>query len=585
MTIEQFVEKVRQAGFRAEQRGGEYRAQCPAHGGQDLNLAIGPGEGGRVLCTCHSHHCTAEEIATAVGASIRDLMPERTGINGSGLGKELASYPYRNETGQVLYWVGRFGGKEFRQWRAGAQGERIWGLGNVRRVLFGLPELLASAPGETIAIVEGEKDAIAVASLGVAATTNAMGAGKWRQEYTDWLKQHLPDRKFVVLPDNDEPGIDHADAVCASLKRAGLECRVVGLPGLGPKGDVSDWIKAGGTAEQLQELLRPPRHPLLDRLLSRDQVRNLPPHAWQIEGLFFEQSIVEIYSEPNQGKTLLAMDIGLNMVRGGAWADHAIVTAGPVIYVNSDGGPGFSPRLRAWEMANGTDALYEFWTHPQELLIADAAQMQEFTDGLGELPEAPGLLIIDTLSQCIPGVNENQQEDMSRVVGHLNAIKRRYGTTVMLLHHVGKDGLNRGSTVIPGAADTIIRISQQPGDLIEMRCDKQRDGRKFAPLYFQIASHGADQGVYLVQAAGPSGSPAAREEREQQVIDSLRLNGAWLTREEVRARTLGISAASVYRYLRKLAEEGILVESERPGDGGRRAKVYRYNQAADGAVD
>ena len=49
-------------------------------------------------------------------------------------------------------------------------------------------------------------------------------------------------QRVVVLPDNDEPGRQHADAVAASCHRHGLEVKVVALPGLPPKGDISDFL-------------------------------------------------------------------------------------------------------------------------------------------------------------------------------------------------------------------------------------------------------------------------------------------------------------------------------------------------------
>src|SRR5262249_38588906 len=121
----------------------------------------------------------------------------------------------------------------------------------VRRVLYRLPDLLAADPEHVVYIVEGEKDVEALVALGCVATTNPGGAKKWRTEYGAVLRG----RTVVVLPDNDEDGRQHAAEVRAALIGIVERGRTVVLPNLPPKGDVSDWIAAGGTLEQLEALV------------------------------------------------------------------------------------------------------------------------------------------------------------------------------------------------------------------------------------------------------------------------------------------------------------------------------------------
>ena len=83
------------------------------------------------------------------------------------------------------------------------------------------------------------------------ATCNAGGAGKWTAEHA----QYLAGRPVIVLADNDEPGRNHAQQVAATLQGIAESVRIVELPGLPPKGDVSDWIAAGGTKEELIRLI------------------------------------------------------------------------------------------------------------------------------------------------------------------------------------------------------------------------------------------------------------------------------------------------------------------------------------------
>ena len=118
---------------------------------------------------------------------------------------------------------------------------------------------------QAIFIAEGEKAVDALVKLGVPATCSPGGAEKWRNEYS----QPLAGANVVILPDNDEAGERHCEAVARSLAGIAASVRVLRLPGLPTKGDAYDWVEAGGTAEQLSELVeRDAPHQEAQRLLD-----------------------------------------------------------------------------------------------------------------------------------------------------------------------------------------------------------------------------------------------------------------------------------------------------------------------------
>ena len=127
--------------------------------------------------------------------------------------------------------------------------DRPAGRAVVRAVPYRLPQLLEADPDEVVVICEGEKDCDRLASLGMVATTNAGGAGKWRPELSEFLRG----RRVVVILDNDAAGESHGQLVARSLFGIARSVALLRLPGLPPKGDVSDWLDAGGTVEQLHE--------------------------------------------------------------------------------------------------------------------------------------------------------------------------------------------------------------------------------------------------------------------------------------------------------------------------------------------
>ena len=76
--------------------------------------------------------------------------------------------------------------------------------------------------------------------------------GRWQGRYREVLRGC----NVVILPDHDEPGDLHAKQVMKSLKGVAADIAVrVDLPGLTEKQDMVDWVAAGGTKAQLDELI------------------------------------------------------------------------------------------------------------------------------------------------------------------------------------------------------------------------------------------------------------------------------------------------------------------------------------------
>ena len=146
----------------------------------------------------------------------------------------------------------RFDPKDFRQRRPKDGGGWEYTVKGTRLVPYRLPDLLAARSSWPCSMVEGEKDADRAASMGIMATTYAMGAGKWRPEYNE----HFRGRSVCIIPDNDKPGREHANQVAISLCGIAGTIKVVELPGVPEKGDLSDWLDQGGTKDKLAERVK-----------------------------------------------------------------------------------------------------------------------------------------------------------------------------------------------------------------------------------------------------------------------------------------------------------------------------------------
>jgi len=247
-------------GDRAKAKGpNHWMARCPAHDDRRESLSITLKDDGRVLAKCFAE-CPTEAIIDALGLKMGSLFADDVEVVESLPASKwpvTATYLYHDEAGKVRFMVQRrtspdSGKKTFVQSAADSHGGWKTGTGcmdGVRRVPYKLPELLASKG--LVLVAEGEKDVDNLAKLGLTATTNAGGAGRWDPEWA----QYFEGRTVVILPDNDDPGRKHAEDVRSSLEGVASSVSVLELPGLMKKGDVSDWLASGGTKERLLALV------------------------------------------------------------------------------------------------------------------------------------------------------------------------------------------------------------------------------------------------------------------------------------------------------------------------------------------
>ena len=306
---------------------GEYMARCPCHNDSTASLSVGVKRDGardRIVFKCHAG-CDGKDILQALRVTTRELYDpeqddkdrrdsprgrqvhtvqkqtsdtrkqpgsevpqkrEEKAVSDGGpkweLNKPTKVYRYQDAEGREAFQVCRFETeyqgkrvKTFRQRRYAPEDPKANAAGYVWTVpeeirdttLYRMPELLqAIQAGQTVYLVEGEKDVETLARLGYAATCNPGGAGKWREGYT----QRLKGADVVILPDNDpgdpedpdkgHTGQRHAWAVATALDGQARRVRVVDLtqccPDLPPKGDITDMVTQMGDRPAMDALAR-----------------------------------------------------------------------------------------------------------------------------------------------------------------------------------------------------------------------------------------------------------------------------------------------------------------------------------------
>ena len=164
--------------------------------------------------------------------------------------EEETEYVYTDLKGETIHKTIRKLEKGFSQKRY-INGKWEWGLADIKLVLYNLPAVdKAIKSGDTIFVVEGEKDAETLSRIGLTATTNALGAGKWKESYTNTLIGG----NLVIIPDNDLPGKQHAEYIAEELYNKVQSLKILNLPGLEVKGDVTNWLSSNRTKEELLDL-------------------------------------------------------------------------------------------------------------------------------------------------------------------------------------------------------------------------------------------------------------------------------------------------------------------------------------------
>jgi putative DNA primase/helicase len=228
-----------------EINGGSVLAPGPGHSPADRSLSVTLNSSAPDGFLVHSF-CGDDDI------QCKDYVREKCGIPswsskknaGSKADEKDVHYIYRDRLGLPYIRITRRyknGRKSFPQ--AHWDGKSwIMGTKDMAAMPYHLPELIGS-PDRPIYFVEGEKDSDRLAAGGLLSTTASEGAGaKWKPELTKWFQ----DRDVYIIPDNDKPGHAHGEKVARALAPVASSVRIVLLPDLPEKGDVSDWLDSGG---------------------------------------------------------------------------------------------------------------------------------------------------------------------------------------------------------------------------------------------------------------------------------------------------------------------------------------------------
>jgi hypothetical protein len=323
----------------ARREGREWRCLCPVHDDHNPSLSLEERDG--KLLVKRRAHCDQDAVIAALRQ--RDLWPESEPA--AERRRIVAVYSYRDDRGALRFQVVRYAPKDFKQRRPnGSDDQFIWNMREVEPLPYRLPELLAD-PDATVFVCEGEKDADNLGDRGFVTTSNHGGAGKWRSEISHWLAG----RNVVILPHNDEPGRAHADDVARKLAGIAASVRILELPNLPPKGgDVSNWLAAGGTAEELERLAAEAPEPdeydaktkeplLLPVNPATLEGLPVPERHWLVPHWIPMSRATSLYGGGGEGKTLLAQLLATACaIEGGKWVGLPVKRCNVLLFFCED---------------------------------------------------------------------------------------------------------------------------------------------------------------------------------------------------------------------------------------------------------
>lgn len=423
-----------------------------------------------------------KHFAMRAGVDVGSLRPSRGG-------RILeATYLYHDADGAVRYAVFRYrqpnGKKSFSQHPPDGKGGWVYGAGcmnGVEPAPYRLPDVVASAStDEPIWIVEGEKDADRLTSLGLVATTNHQGALSTDLTWPRFLR-YFESRECYILPDNDAGGRMHAAKVAAYLAPLARVVKVVALPGLAPKGDVSDWFDQGHNLDDLGRLaaaapvwspdataeavdpfdeieLPPDKEVVMVRLSDLRPV----PVDWLWPNRIPLGKITLLAGLAKQGKSFFTMDLAARVSSGkeipggtGECFDWGAVV---LLSAEDDLDDTVLPRLLA--AGATTDRIQALTT-----LRQPDGSLEPFT--LSHIPhlerailrqEKTKLVIIDPITHYVGSkVDDNKTSQLRAMLGPLKDMASRRKVAVVVVSHLNKGtGTNALHRVVGSTAYTAL---------------------------------------------------------------------------------------------------------------------------------
>ncbi len=556
------AEQIAKTLGNAKKANGQWVASCPVpghgkgNGDKNPSLSIDINDEGKPLFHCHGG-CSQEDVFQTIRELhlLPELMERPDPLaNIKPIPRNVLEqeWQYQDEDRQTVFVKQRYkvgeSGKTYRLYKVDSDGRRSTSLGDARIVPYNLPALLdAKTAGRNIFLVEGEKAADAITSIGMIATTAHTGAGSWPEAITEYFAG----AQVIILPDNDVPGWQYAHKAAQAILPIAKSVKVVDLGLQGQGDDAYEFIEAGAGREKLVALVKaaqiittvdqvtmperlnpiinevqiatpaaediakefesepappiPTKPPKQINIEHWDSIQD-EPVKWMIDKVLPVGSFSALFGPPGSFKSFIALDIAEAIATGRTWMGNEVTESGAVLYLCGEGFGGVGARIKAIKQHHGTEDGAPIYVIRHQLNLRSSVEdfnalMIAVENLVTELGIDFKLIIIDTLARAFGGGNENDSSDMGSFISSCGRIQQIVqDCALMILHHSGKDATKglRGHSSLLGAVDTeleLIRFEDSMKGII--RTAKQKDGEDGTRIGFEMVS---------VELAPPAGS-------------------------------------------------------------------------------
>lgn len=317
---------------------------------------------------------------------------------------------------------------------------------------------VAVAAGETILLVEGEKDALTAVALGFCGTTNSSGSKHWTAAHA----AHFRDADVVICLDNDAAGA-RADVLAKSLKGIARRVRVLDfaavVPGFEAKGDITDWVdKHDGTSDHLAKIIAglPDYRPLPPASkFNAVQLRQIGTgigrrHTWLVHDMIELGGSCALAGFSQSGKSFLTIKLTFAIVMGEQFFGRDVLQ-GMVVYQLGEGEAGFEKRIEGYMKDKGIESIdgLPLVILPKKInLFASDDDTEALIKEIKDWSEYHGqpcrMVVIDTYNKATRGMNEISGQDNGKVIERVERIAAATGATVVVIDHLSMGGRIRG---------------------------------------------------------------------------------------------------------------------------------------------
>jgi hypothetical protein len=474
------------------------------------------------------------------------------------------TYAYEDEQGNVLFKKIRIeredGSKSF-YYEHEKNGQVVRNIDGCRQVLYKLPQLLEGIKyNDSIYLVEGEKDVETLLDRGFRATTAPITT-VWCEAFT----QILEGSRIVLLYDNDKAGVRRRTMIASRLYGHVKSLRVVDLPGIeyseSHGKDITDWFEnPDNTMHLLVEITNntpdyiPPQEqhkgPLRVITLNELIALELPERAMLLHPFLPSQGLVMLAAKRGVGKTHAALGIAYAVASAGTFLNWHAVTAKKVLYIDGEmPAVQMQERLRIIAQMSNTRPDEEFLQlitpDLQERPIPDLSTKQG-RDIFEEYIKDRDLIVIDNLSCLFRSGNENDAECWQEAQEWALDLRRR-GKSILLIHHTGKSGTQRGTSKKEDILDAVVLL-KHPDDY------KASEGARFE-VHFDKARHFSGEAAksfeaHLKQENGNHVWYISNDNEQELLQQVVRMRATGFTIQAIGEKT-GLSKSQVETLMKK----------------------------------